>query len=579
VIALVMAPMVLTSRTFSADWSNNLWLVWEQSLNIKTLGHPSYFLQSGIGAFSPQFLFDGGTLFSIVGFLAAAAGEHPLAAYLLMYFLALVGAYGGWLWLCRQIGLSGWRAHIPAIIFTTSSYYVTNIYGRGDLGEMVATSAVPLAVAGALYLVRAKRWRVGPTALFAFAIILLTGSHSLTLVWGTTYLALLALALLIVDRRNSLRELNARRSTIAATLGVAAVAVGVNAWTIIPTLAYHGRVLAGGDTTITQLGFSSPGALFGVLRDTVNPAWIAGDVQTQVPVLAIGWTLVAMAASWRSAPTRLRRAVIGLTALLALLMWLTLSPGALGSMPKPWSNIQFPFRLITYVTLTACGLLACVLLMLRHAPARLRRAGEIAIALVALVSVALATHQVWDTRSFYFKSRHEVLASATTPPPSFYSGVAYADSSRPVVHPTITRLVGGTPTASRPAIELPSSPFTARYSYPIVVSRSGTVATNVAAGPYLVSVKGATPVGRTPLVPGGSFGSSLMVVRIAGSPGEHEVISFATAPSGPLRLGVIVTLVSLGALGLALLLIPIVEARGRSRRAAQAGRVGESPRG
>jgi hypothetical protein len=551
VIGLVMAPMILTSRAYASDWSNYLWMLWEQSLNVRTLGHPSYFLQSGIGAFYPQFLFYGGTLFSAAGLLAAVGGEHPLATYILTYLLALTSAYGGWLWFCRQLGLRGWRAHVPAILYVTSSYYVTNIYGRGDFGETVATSTIPLVVAGAVYLVRARRWNVTALALFAIAVVFLTGSHPLTLVWGTTFLALLAVVLL-AGFSSSLRASGRR---VATVLGVAALAVGVNAWILLPTLAYRDRVLHASDTVVTQLWYSTPGVLFGVLRDTANPAWITGDVQTQAPVLGIAWALLSAAACWRWAPPSTRRGLAGLVFLLGIFIWLSLSPGVLAALPKPWRNIQFPFRLVTYVTLTACAMVALVLLIIANGPSRLRRPAEAVLIVVTAISVVLATRQVWDAPSFFFKHRTEVFASAIEPPRSYYTGAAFSDAAAPIVKPTLGQLVGGTPPLARPAVELPASPYTTSHPYPIVVSQPGTVATNVATGPYLVRVRGAVPVGRTPLVPEGVLGSSFMVVRIDGKRGQREAVSFsATAPTA-VRVGLIVTAASL--LALAVLLIGV----------------------
>lgn len=551
--------MIVTSRAYASDWSNNLWFVWEQSLNIKTLGLPSYFVQSEIGAFFPQFLFYGGTLFSVVGFVAGISGEHPLAAYILAYGVAVTAAYAGWLWLCLQLGMSGWRAHIPAILFVTSAYYVTNIYGRGDFGETVATSMIPLMVASGLRLASGKQWSVGSLAVLIAAVVFFTGSHPLTLVWGATFLALAALVLLPVLWRHA--WVKTRR--IAMILGVCLLGVGVNAWTLIPTLAYHNRILHGADISIQQIWYSTPEVLLSVWRNTVGPTWINGDVQTQTPVLAIGWVLIAAAVSWRSAPHVTRRAVIGLAALTGVLIWLTLSPTILSYFPKPWDNMQFPFRLLTYVTLAVCAAVAGVLLMLRTASAPLRRWLEFVLAAIAAMSIVLATKQALDTPSFVFKNRQEIFASAVSPPRSYYSGVEYADSSAPVVQPTISQIQGGAPLVMRPGIQLPASPFTATYNYPIVVGQPGTVATNIPAGPYLVTVKGAKPVGRTPLVPGGSYGISLMVVQVSGTPGEHEVISFTTTPSRALRLGVIGTCASLTAI--LLLLAGVLGARWRSR--------------
>ena len=555
VIALLIAPMVLTSRAYASDWSNNLWLVWEQSLNIRELGHPSYFVQSSIGAFYPQFLFYGGTLFSVAGFAAGAVGEHPLAAYISVYLVAIAAGYGGWLWLCRQLGLDGWQAHVPAILYVTSAYYVTNIYGRGDFGETVATSMIPLVLAGFMRLSLAARWTTAPLALFVVGVVFFTGSHPLTLIWGGTALLLLGLVLLPAFWPQA----RVRWRRLACVAGVAALGVGVNAWTLIPTIVYHNRVFHGSDTSIQQTWYSTPGVVFGLLRDTVNPSWITGDVQTQAPVLAIAWALVVAAACWRVASASIRRAVLGLAALLVVLLWLVLSPSVLGSLPSPWSNLQFPFRLITYVTLTGCCLVTAGLLMLRGASPRLRNWAQIALAVVTLASLALAVRQVWHTPSFYYKNRAEVFASAAVRPPSYYlvyQGPDFADTSAPVVQPTLAALQGGVPLQARPGIELPSDPFDTDHSYPIVVTQSGTVATNVAAGPYMVSVKGASPAGRSP--------NGFMVVRVTGTPGEHEILTFSTAPSRALRLGLVTTFVCLAAL-LALLVGVFVRARRRRR--------------
>src|SRR4029077_3628741 len=87
-IAALIAPMVLTGRTFGIDWSGHLWLVEMQARNITALGRPSLFIQSGIGAFYPWYAFYGGTLYSIAGGLSVLSGGHSTAAYIACYALA-----------------------------------------------------------------------------------------------------------------------------------------------------------------------------------------------------------------------------------------------------------------------------------------------------------------------------------------------------------------------------------------------------------------------------------------------------------------------------------------------------------
>ena len=533
VVGALVAPMVLTSRSYAVDWSNHLWLVWQQSLNIRELGHPSYFVQSSFGAFYPWFAFNGGTLYAVAGAVAVLSGEHPLVAYVATYVMCFLAAYGGWLWLCHQLGLSSWRAHVPAVLFLTSSFYVTNVYGRGDFPEVAGTSAIPLVVAGAHYLLRARRWRPLPLAAFIAAVVLLTGSHTITTLWGVSFIAAAVLVVVVALRGQSGPGLRRALSVLA----VGALGLGVNAWYLVPAVLYQSRILINNEYPgITQTFYTNTSQLFGILRDNPNPAWIAGDVQAQLPTLAIAWALVVTVAVWPRTPPLMRRMMLGLTALLALFVWLVLAP-TLVSHLGPWQHVEFPFRLVTYASLAGCALVMMVLLVLDDIPRATRRAAQTVLVPLTLFSAVLAIQQMWHAPSFLPKGRDQVFASATTPPPTWYYGPDYADRSEPVKTPTLHSLTGGTPPARRTGIELPASPHRSSYSYPIVVARPGTVATNVAAGPYVVKVVGAKPEGRTRV--------GTMVVRVTGRPGEHRVVSFTTAASPALRVGVALTLASI----------------------------------
>jgi hypothetical protein len=550
VVGALVAPMVLTSRSYAVDWANHLWLVWQQSLNISELGHPSYFVQSSFGAFYPWFAFNGGTLYAVAGGVAVLSGEQPLAAYVAIYLLSFIAAYGGWLWLCHQLGLSGWRAHVPAVLYLTSSFYVTNVYGRGDFAEVVGTSAIPLVVAGAHYLLRARRWRPLPLAAFIAAVVFLTGSHTITALWGVTFIAVAVLVVVVALRGEWRPGLRRELSVVA----VGALGVGINAWYLLPAVLYQSRILINNEYRgITQTWYTKTSQLFGILRDNPNPAWIAGDVQAQLPTLAIVWALVVTVAVWPRTPPLMRRMMLGLTALLALFVWLVLAPNLVKQL-GPWQHVEFPFRLVTYASLAACALVMIVLLVLDDLPRATRRAAQAVLVPLTLFSATLAIQQMWHAPSFLPKGRAQVLESATTPPPTWYYRADYADRSQPVQTPTLYSLTGGTPPARRTGIELPASPYRSTYSYPIVVTRPGTVVTNVAAGPYVVKVVGAEPVGRT--------AAGTMIVRVTGRPGERRVVSFTTAASPALRVGVALTLASIG--GLLVLLVVVTM---HSRRA------------
>src|SRR3954452_22638466 len=170
-IVAVMAPMVFTGRSFYEDWTNHLWLVWNQTEAVKRGGLPTLWTHTDkLGVYYPQFLFYGGTLFGVAGYIGALFGGHPLPAYLLFFGLAFAMAYGGWSWLAWQAGLRGWVAQLPGLVHVSAAAYVSTAYARADWPEFVATSALPLIAASAWWLLRAPRWRPWPVVAFIGAV-------------------------------------------------------------------------------------------------------------------------------------------------------------------------------------------------------------------------------------------------------------------------------------------------------------------------------------------------------------------------------------------------------------------------
>jgi ribose/xylose/arabinose/galactoside ABC-type transport system permease subunit len=78
------------------------------------------------------------------------------------------------------------------------------------------------------------RWRAGPLACLVAASVVFSGSHDITLLWGST-LAVVALACYWLLSGRS-RELPWRR--ILAVAGLIALGVGLNGWFMLPALSY-----------------------------------------------------------------------------------------------------------------------------------------------------------------------------------------------------------------------------------------------------------------------------------------------------------------------------------------------------
>ena len=565
-IAVLMAPMVLTDSTFGGDWPGHLWLVQMQARNISYLGHPSLFVQSSLGAFEPWYAFYGGTLYSFVGALAVLSGGHTLAMYVLSFAMAMAMAYGGFVWIARQTGsLRGWPAHIGGFVFVSSAYYISDLYARGAWPETVATSSIPLVVASGLWLLRAERWRVGPVAAFVFAVVLFTGSHNITLLYGSVFLVLLCLSLAVAVGREGLPS--PRRG--AAVLGLAVLAGAVNLWFLLPDLVYQGR------TTIGH-SFTAPPAIAGGLPlsrllDPVRDSRVPGfpTLDMQIPTLAVVWCIAVLAVAWRGLPRRWRRLAVAL-ALPGLPFLLVLAiPELWHALPKLLWAVQFPYRLLTYVDFSVVGLvMVAVVAMLGMTRTRARGLLLVLGAVFALAEGAQAIDQEWSTPSS-LHSRSEVFPGGSKLPDywiRFATYLEFQDVSLPVISATIPELPGVTVYNGQGANVVPV-PVTERprdgYAVTLNPPKDGTVNTDVISGPYLVAVHGAKFVGRTPY--------SELVMQVNRNPHGPTRVTFSTARTWPIVLGKWVTVLALLSLAALLAVLALrqlaARARGGSSRA------------
>jgi hypothetical protein len=528
VCALLIIPMAFTERTFAPDWTNDVWLVWKQGQSLADLGHPSYYLNASLlGAFYPIYAFYGGTLWAVSGLLDVLVG--PFKATFALYLFAFAAAYAGWTWLAMQAGLRGWVAFLPGCIAVTSPYVVTLAYGRGDLGESIATAMLPLAAASALAVFRDDRLRAFPVAAFLLSVTLLTGTHAITLVWGTTVL-LFAAAAAAVSWRELVRP---RLGRLLQLAGLATLGVAINAWVLVPVGLYAQKTWIGqSPDALKLLSLTGPGVLFNPLRSATQIPGAAADVQAQLPVLALACALIIGAVAWRGL-SRERRLLAGVLAvLLAGILLLLLAPSLIDDLPRYWRYIQFPFRLLTYADLAVIGLLILALAGVNDRP-RTYRAASLVVAVVAVISVVQAMSQAYGARSWatFFDSttphgREIATLSQNYPPPTYYAPSDFSEISEPIVTPTLPG-----------ELEVPltqSHGLDYEVSYP--PGSAGTVATNVTTTGYMVSVDGAEIAGRTP--------SRHLVLRLPASTSARTV-GFHPRHSFPLVAGQLLSILAL----------------------------------
>jgi hypothetical protein len=390
-VLLLSWTLINDAPRFQNDFWTDTWLIEHQAIALRADHAPSLFLHSGASMFYPVFAFYGGTLFAFAGAITVIVGS-AIAAQVIVYILALLAAYGGWLWLARLAGLRSWPAHVPAVLYITAPYVLTNVYVRQDLAEVVATAAIPLFLAAALSILRSDELRAGPAAALAASAVALGGSHNLTLLWGFTVLSITGLVLVLVVP--AARHLLTKRGVLRI-LAIAVPAMAVNAWYLLPDLAYHAdtAIFHRVDAWKALLSGPNPAGSVKHLFALGRPSALPGaDLSCTLPVLAIAWVILAMVlvrSAWREAWARLL-AILSLATVILLV--LISHPRLLLGLPDPWMMIQFSYRLETFVLFAICGAVIAVLVLLGPSQHRWLRWLLVPIVVLSIVGATRQTH-------------------------------------------------------------------------------------------------------------------------------------------------------------------------------------------
>jgi hypothetical protein len=540
VILTVGGPMFFTRAGYSEDFTNSLWLIWVAGHHFGHSLWPSFFLNvnapGGInGIFNPEYAFYGGPLYAGAGALSALLLNHAAVAYALITAAALSAAYGGCWWLARQCGVRGLLAHVPAVVMLTGSYYSTDLYGRGAWSEFVAVSAIPLVVASAVELLRSQRWNVSSVFLLVIALVAFTGSHNITLEWGALVVGVVGICMLLAYRPSIVSW---RR--VGGVAGLMLASAGVNGWFLLPDIAYAGRtrVASAGFNWAYTSFFNTPGVLLDPLR-TVPPQSTTPALFVQAPVWFLLWGLIVGVWLWRDAAMqRLRRAwAITALAILAVLLVMCFQwPWEL--MPHVLQDIQFPYRLSSYVLLLSAAFVSVGVIALQrmggHAKPSTRALWPIRALLLGAVfiSLGLCVWQLWvpsTTQTNWYRKRDEALVPVSTVPTTWYSGPDYADNSLPLIPIAGNRTLNIDARRLDPAgngvsadLDVPPGPQ--------------PIATNILGGPYIVDVRGLRVVGRT-------ADNQLAVTRLGSGTGKVHVV-IGTRASRAVVLGRAITVVS-----------------------------------
>jgi hypothetical protein len=533
-VGVLAWPMLFTNSYFIDDWLNHLWFMWHESLTIRAGHLPSLFLNYSGRVFYPLYAFYGGTLYALVGMLSLLLGNAPTETYILTYFLGFAAAYGGWYWIARICGLGRWQAQAPGLVFITSAYYLTLIYGRGDWPEFLGVSMIPLMIAAVLSIVRADRLHMWPAFALAGSSIVFFGSHNLTIVWGSTVLVLAGLVIVacVPQARRALT-----RPRVIHVAGLVVPASLVSAWFLLPAVAYQSHTLIGS-------AFPSWRATLGQLMPAVSAERLfsppiftsAKSFALSLPVLVIAWILIGIGifllAGRRGMWMRILTIVSGLTVLIAVVMT---HEGLVLALPRPYAMLQFSYRLESYVLLGVSGAVLVVLVLAQGGPRRVRL-WTWTLGPILIVSVIGAIQQV-DVYT-HIEGRSAVFRYLKYPTQQGVLYPDYIDIAQP-------RVVD--PSGQSTRVDFPPTTIHGDYVSKVVHLLPGQfVDTNIGGGPELVRVTGAKIVGLDPegndTLEIESATASTQTAARGGEPVPAETISVSTSDSSPVVMGRLLTM-------------------------------------
>jgi hypothetical protein len=480
--------MIFTGDSLNGDWTHHLWLMWNQSLAIRANHVPSFFLDYPHAVFYPIYAFYGGTAYAAAGAASLLLGNAPVETYVLTYLLGFAAAYGGWYWMSRMAGLGRQWSHAPGLIFITSSYYLTLIYARGDWLEFLGISMIPLMIASGLSVLRADGLRFWP-ALALVGSTVLFGNHNLTLVWGTTWMALIGI-LVILCIPQARRRLTRRRLARVSALVIPAMLI--NAWFLLPAVLYQTHTGIGSRYLYWRLELKgymfivAASHLFALSRPTAIPG-TSGFV-VSLPVLTIAWVLIGLIVCTRRDRGAAWQRMLLICAGLTLLMTIVMTHAALIlALPRPYAMLQYSYRLDSYVLLGISGAVLVLLVLGRDGDRRLRL-WTWSLLPILVVSAITAAVQVSD----YSRGgdRSSVLKASAKLSPREAGTYDYGAAN-------LTEYLarGGPPKEVNFPIAAARSD---RVSKTVHLPPGYLVYTNIGGGPELVHVTGARIVGITP---------------------------------------------------------------------------------
>jgi hypothetical protein len=356
-VGLIALPFIVHQNSWY-EWANSLWLLDLQTAHVAAHGLPTYFIDAPEQYFYPNFVFYGGTAFSLLAYPSLVFGTWPVFAASTV--AAFIATSAGLSWTARNLGVPPRLAIIPGVLFALTPYTVSNLYGRGAWSELVAVGALSVALGAATSLTSGRAGnRPAMVVVLALAVAGVAGTHNITLLFSALMAPLLGLALLPL-LTGTRRQLIHRHLLVLAGTATGVAICGVF---LIPDIWLSGRTIAStiSHSFLRQLtGFDSFSTVFDPTLGQPHLT-VPTDLHTQTLLIPLVWLIVVCAIAarrrWLQRGSAVSLALIGV-AVIGLAALIT-HPSWWLSLPSAVQAIQFPFRLVSYLALfTGLGVIA-----------------------------------------------------------------------------------------------------------------------------------------------------------------------------------------------------------------------------
>jgi hypothetical protein len=359
---IALAPLVvllLPGHEFGIDWASHAWLT---SYFGEFFRHHFSFpevLNTNQLSGMPQPVFYGFLLYPILGVISAVTGAEIAIRLAVLAVLLLQSRQV--FRLVLQVSNDRALSLVTTTVTCWSTYALTNLYNRGALNELFAVALLTSAVcAFARFVLLAPEQRNPAVLLNGFLFfVLAAGAHPITALFGGLFLALVVAVLFLVARER-------RRMMGWFALGVLGAALILSPW-IYAVLKFNSSLTVSEKWAKIAYFTRSIDSVSSRLMPFPYDARTAGnahvprymspylDAQITSGLLILALVLTARLCWKYHQGVRGNTRGIGIVAvcwmMFLLLFALSVTPSLGLAMPSIFKNLQFAYRLVSYLNL------------------------------------------------------------------------------------------------------------------------------------------------------------------------------------------------------------------------------------